>query len=414
MIFRLCSCIFLLQIKFAISAYAQVSVSEFLRSASEASEVKALDGQIDFLEEKTYRLPAIQKVEARVQNHEFLANGQEYALRVSPANPWEIKNNNRYFSAYQSVLTLKKELSYKEALISRYYVVINYLYYEEIRSLMQKNRKLLSDQLMVIEKQSGSSLFDADEYVALQVDQLEKDAELEEAEFDLMIQKKEAETMCLAAWKKGIEWQYNDIISPDRIMTVIDSLSTQAVRSTLLAYEQQKIMLANSAYNLERSNINLGFFQAQFDQRRVEQDRTPVNLSVGVTIPIANPNKPDMARRRMDAIEAKYALEETTSVTQLTTSMFYDRLKELYVRYAHLKNRIEALQNSNLSGTLNVINNSDPSVIIKYNQGIIKLDMLLAKIWHAMMEAYVDYLGYTDRLQQRPQVNYLSVYLEEF
>jgi hypothetical protein len=55
-------------------ARAQVSISEFLRSATEDPEVKTFTEQNRFLQQKTYRLPFLQRLELRTQNRELLAN----------------------------------------------------------------------------------------------------------------------------------------------------------------------------------------------------------------------------------------------------------------------------------------------------------------------------------------------------
>ena len=78
-----------------LTASAQVTLAEFIKSANEDPEVKTFSEQARYLEQRTYRLPFLQRLELRTQNRELLANQQEYALRVTPANPWEVRNNNK-------------------------------------------------------------------------------------------------------------------------------------------------------------------------------------------------------------------------------------------------------------------------------------------------------------------------------
>ena len=122
---------------------AQVTISDFIRSAEDDQEVKSVDAQINYLKSKPYRLSPLQKLEFRTQNRELLYSQQEYALRLNPANPWEMRSNNKYFEEYSSSLSIEKEVALKNALVDRYNLVILYLYYFELKSLAERNANLV-------------------------------------------------------------------------------------------------------------------------------------------------------------------------------------------------------------------------------------------------------------------------------
>jgi hypothetical protein len=390
------------------NAPAQVSVAEFIRSAEDDPQVRSFDNQVDYLNSKPYRLSPVQKLEFRTQNRELLAYQQEYALRLNVANPWEIRNNNRYFLAYRDKISLEQELVFKEALLSRYHLVILYVYRARVKAIAAVYEQLLNEQVRVLEQLSGSSYFDADEYVKLKVAVIDKAIEREEAGFELENLRNEVNLLYPEAHRKTLTWDAEKIITPEEIERVIDSLAVIAFTSRQLAYQQQKIELANREYALEKSNFNLGFLQTEFDHRRVVQERTPVNLSFGITLPVVNPNKGDMAKRRLDAIEAEYDLREVQSHLETSVDASLDKLKGAIERYRAMKLRMEETLQSDLPHKLSMIKGSNPMVMLEFEASRLKLQLLEARQERNILLHYVNYLAVTDKLIQRPLTNYLT------
>ena len=86
------------------NSFGQVTISDFLRSANDAAEVKVFEEQVNYLQGKPYRLSPLQKLEFRTKNNQLDPSLQDYAIRISPANPWEIRSTNNYFKEYQASL----------------------------------------------------------------------------------------------------------------------------------------------------------------------------------------------------------------------------------------------------------------------------------------------------------------------
>lgn len=141
------------------SLSAQVTIEEFIQSTEQDPQVTLFVEQIEYLKEKPYRLSPLQKTEIRTQNKELTVGQQEYALRFSPANPWELRNNNRYFKAYQSALALEKSMILKEALLLRYEVVIDIYYYQQLKAMEVDLKQLVDNQVLILERQQTSSFF---------------------------------------------------------------------------------------------------------------------------------------------------------------------------------------------------------------------------------------------------------------
>jgi hypothetical protein len=390
------------------TATAQLTLEEFLRSALEDPEVKTFDTQIEYLNGKPYRLSPLREIQFRTQNREMLQTQQEYGIRLSPANPWEMRRQNQYFKEFNNSLSYEREIVLKEALISRYLAAIDYIYYSEHLVLNTEMSNKLQQQLRILEKQSGSSYFDAEDFVDLTIDQLDFVVEVEETSFELSNQANEISRLYQKANGSAINWKMSDWIGVDRIMAVVDSLESASLRSRMLAYQEQKIRLAQSEYKLEQSNFNLGFVQTSYDRRRVNQDRNPFSVSVGVSIPLFNPNKGDMAKRKLEIIEAEYDLKEETEQSEVDKLLYKDKVVSLATRIKGIDKRIDEIESSTLPHTLSTIKGGDPVVFIRFGQQVDKLKELSLKVKRELLVAYVEYLAFNDVLQQQPLTNFLS------
>jgi len=389
-------------------SYSQVTMEEIIRSAYEDPEIKTFDEQLNYLDGKPYRLPFLQRMEFRSQNRELQADQQEYALRFTPANPWEVRNNNRYFKAYQSSLQFERVMILKEALLERYYEIIYIAYYSGLKSQLEDIRQLVDNQVAILERQQASSFFDADDYVELKMKQLNRMVEFEEADFELQNQQLRIERLYPNAHGRTISWNANNLITIDQLEKMVDSLTYASVLSTAIEYQKRKIEMASSEYKLDKANINVGFLQTEFDQRRVEQNRTPINLSFGITIPITNPNKGDMAKRKLEMIEAEYDLKETQHESQTDRTILRENLERLIARYRGLHEKIDQLEKSNLIQSLSTLKGGDPLIITQYREDVGKLKTLLLKIRRDIYFMYIEYLFICDNIQKQPLINYLS------
>lgn len=402
------SLLLLLLSTFSISAIGQVSISEYLGSALQDPEVLTFEDQISFLNTRPYRLSPLREVQLRTQNRELLRDQQEFGVRLSPANPFEIRSQNQYFRDYNSTLSYEKEFALKEALIVRYLTVIEYTYFSDLRKLTEEGTRSLEEQLAILEKQSGSSYFDAEDFVDLKVDYLDYTVELEEIIFEQSNHLHRVARTYPPAHQRDIVWTFENIITPAQIRKVVDSLEMLSIKTSWVAYQEQRIRLAQSHYKLEKNNFNIGFIQGSYDYRRVNQDRNPVSISAGLSLPITNPNKGDMARRKLDEIEAKYDLEEEVYEAETDKKILSDKVRGLVDRMESVEKKIVDLRESDLAMTLSSIRGGDPVVLIQFGQNLNKLRELQHKVRRELFVSYVEYLAFTDHLQKQPLINFFS------
>jgi hypothetical protein len=393
--------------------FSQNSIDNFLLSAQKAPEVLSIDAQLSYLEGKPYRLAPIQRVEFRTESNQLDRERQDYGLRFNPANPWEMRNNNRYFKTYEAMLALEKGMALEEALFERYLLVVDLMYHEELRIIKKDGSELVDSYLSILEEQQFSTFFDGEDYVELKLDHIDNAVEVEEEAFqrdDVLRKMKGLDSEVVL---DDSAWHQQQIISLETLLKFVDTVAYDRSVAPSLRYFDQRINLAEREYLLERSNINVGFVQAQYQEFRIEQGRRPWSVSLGVTIPIFNPNKGDMTKRKLEIMEDTYEKQEVKLEMEADSIRSRERIRSLMKRYQGVQGKIKDLQESTLGGTLKAMEGNNPAVQIRLASNILKLQVISLRLKQSILYAYVDFLAATDLLQKKPLINYLSPTLEQ-
>jgi hypothetical protein len=387
---------------------AQVTMEDFLQAAWEEPSLKSFANQNQFLSSKPYRLAPVQRLEFRTESNQLDPARQDYALRINPANPWEMKRNNQYFRTYQETLQLDRDRLLKQSLQARYQVIINWLYYQELSELKANDKQNSERLLLILEGQRYSDFFDVEDYIKLKLEQVDKTIELEETHFEIDNQQRKVEALHEQARGKTLLWPTDAVVSIKRLEAIVDSLTQLAIIGGEVQYREKKIDLTTHEWQLEKSNINVGFLQAQYQPYRVEQGRKPWNLSLGVTIPVFNPNKGDMTKRKLEVIEAEGDLDVAKGEQQAGRELMHAKIKSLIQRYNEVDNMTENLNVSSMASILQQFNSSNPSATIQFQSKLIKLKTISARLRQEILLSYIEYLGYSEVIQHRPLVNFLS------
>lgn len=391
---------------------AQSGFGQFIRASQNAPAVSMFDLQVDYLNNRPYRLAPIQKLEFRTESNQLDRTRQEYALRVNPANPWELQQNNRYFKELTSSIALEKGIILKEVLIERYTLIIELVTYAGLRDLAQRKLELTQTSLSMLEKQQLSGYFDGEDYVDLKLEEMDKSVDVDEAAYETENAIRKVSSIFPEAAQAAKNWNLAEVITIEQIENLLDSLQTAVPEATSLSYYQKKIELADREYKLEKNNINLGYLQAKYEDFRIEQGRKPWSIGLGLTIPVFNPNKGDMTKRKLESIESQQELKEAKIEMDKDQVRLREQLRDLIVSHRSIEEKIKALNISSLARTLNTMQKSNPVAGVRFQGNLIKLEELALKLKQNILITYTEWLASTDALQQLPLTNYLSRNLE--
>jgi hypothetical protein len=120
-----------------------------------------------------------------------------------------------------------------------------------------------------------------------------------------------------------------------------------------------------------------------------------------------------MAKKQLDVIESQQQLNEEKSQHKARTKHIYEKLKGEVLRYREMDKKINELNSGVLANTLKSLDSGNPIIMVQFNSSLIKLKVVREKLWQSILVTYIEFLGYTDQLQKRPLINYLSEDLGE-
>ena len=390
-----------------ISSFGQVSMEEFIESAFESIQIRQIDQQKGFLESGSYKMAPIRGLEFRTESNQLDPQRQDFALRISPANPWEINRNNAYFEKYQEVIDLGKIRQIKKLIQLRYDLIIDWVYLQDRKSLKDEEIKTIRSLIEILEAQRNSSFFDPENYAELKIDLIEKQAELQDLmlEEDVLMQR--IVSFFPDAQSKNLDWSLDDLVSIERISNWIETHQSQ-IESEEVTYHRKLVELSKAEWELEKSNLNIGFLQAQYQQFRLAQDRKPWNIGLGIRLPIFNPNKGKMAEKKLDIFEAEGNLTQVQNEHVAEVELVKSKLVGLCENYFSMQNQLEDLDLISIEKNLNSLSANNPAVNLRFQRNLLKSKNILARHQRDIYAAFIEYLSLTDALQQRPIVNYLG------
>ena len=387
---------------------AQVNIASFLGSALQDPELEVYANQINYLNQGQYRLAPVRGIELRTQNSQLGSGEQQYGFRVSPANPWEVKYSNKVFRTQQVTLSLQKELILKEVLEKRYQMVNDLLYLNEMRTFREAMMQNIGFQVSVLDQQKASSFFDAEDYVKLKLEQMEEQTAMESFYFEVAQKVKDMESLNPAATLSGQDWTYAGVIPLARLENLVDSLMTTPLFSTRLAYRQEKVKLADYEHSLQKANINPGFIQTEYMPYRFSESKNPMGISMGINLPLFNPNKADMAEKKLNILEAQseLALEKQQAAEEVKKLL--NTLKNSLERYQNLEQKIKSYNATETFAAVNALTKNNPVITLKFNAQVIKLQKVQLQLKSEVYKTYIELLAASDLLNQKPLINFFA------
>jgi hypothetical protein len=283
------------------------TLKQFLRSALDDPYYASYGKQESiFNKPGSYSLPWIDKLEFRTRNNELLDYRQQYALRLDPGNPWQIVSNKRYFQGYRTLKTLEQQLLLKELMRERYDLAIEYWMAVERAALIEKQKDIRKQISYVMTQRSGSSDFDADQYLNNELDVIEKLADWREAEFERDV----ARTRILQlSGASGFSMTAESLVDIDQVKQVV-GLRDENKTKTEVELLKQEIALSEQKIKTDKYNFDIGFLQAMYAPFKADQGDGPFGISLGVTIPLFNQSRDDIAKEKLQTIEQQGELEQ--------------------------------------------------------------------------------------------------------
>ena len=145
---------------------------------------------------------------------------------------------------------------------------------------------------------------------------------------------------------------------------------------------------------------------------RQGSEKHATGFAVGVTIPLFNRNKNDVARSELSALEENARLESMKFNLDLSQQERISALRLQLAQYVNTTALVEQLKKEELEASHLLTRNLDPVSAIRTKVQSMRLLLLQQQIRGRIREEWVMLLDELDLLAQAPMVNFLSEGLE--
>ncbi|MBR9999385.1 MAG: hypothetical protein KFF73_10460 [Cyclobacteriaceae bacterium] len=391
---------------------AQFSMNEFLSQARNDVRLYEHDLKSSFLEKNPYRSPWIQRTELRLRTNDLNVSADDYRFRINPTNPFEIRENKKYYKMEFEFLFTEYQKALNAALNDRYQLILDLMENHDMEILKNRQISVIADEIRSLDAQTSDPDFNLSDYIEARENLLQ--TRLESNEISHMIGMIKSEIEMKYSFTGDIfagEIQLADLQTIKIwLNTIFNDMDT--TDNILITSLQNKNLLSEQRINLEtaENRRNIGFIQAEYDRDRGNEMDEHVGFQIGVRIPLTNPDRPDISRRKIDLIEDQAGLMEKKAEISLQGELLGLKLDYLFSQYELIineKNQNDFLRIISLSPDLT------PYDLIKAQRSMIRLERIGIQIKWEIYRAYIDFLYYSGRLIHIPLKNYLSENLSE-
>ena len=390
---------------------AQVSLNEFLAGSFDATQLESLKEQRRFVEENGFKSPVLREVEFRMRSNRFENGLTDYRLRFSPINPWEKAANKKYRNAVEEELDVESKFTLNEIFRVRYQLAIRYLNYLELKRIEENNITFYTSLLALVRSQPRR--FDVRGVIDLDKALLRSELQLKdlEAEIELM----NRSLLGNGSPSSGLLISRDSLVKLDEISTWEQAMGVSAILNSNLELElSQKERATDEAdQKIEETQAfsNLGYLQAEY---RVDENRNfgeNIGMQLAVLLPVTNPDKPDLERRRLNLLKDLYELEEDKE--ELTSVIIGTQisLKKALAQHALVFEKLikyDDFKADELGA------NNDIKVTIELQEMRSFLYAEEISLYCDALNLYIDQLANSGSLVSTPYMNYLSASKAEF
>lgn len=397
------------------SGIAQFDMEGFLATAQSDLSLNPAQAKLDFLKENNYNGPWISRVEFRTRSNNADFSQEDFRLRFTPANPGEIKANKRYYSKQVDLLNLEYQEEFGVALKRRYKIMIDHFFESEKIANLKKQLGINRQLIELMNSGTAAYSMDLGDLIDAESDELNLSLSIGNSRIKL----DEIEFLIRDAYEfvGEIEWKEEEVIGIQDILNLFEEFKDHPTGQHIyLTKIDQRNMLAAEKFNIEKSESlrNIGYFQAEYDTDRGNETSEHFGYQIGIRIPIVNPDKPDLNRRKLALMDDEAILEEKKEDHQREMELTVLRMDHFAKQYEEINKKLTAMSMQSFFNLRKPDKSMKISDLIKMNEFYIDLLIKLNSVQKQIYETYLQYLDLNGKLSEAPLRNYLSKNLTEY
>jgi hypothetical protein len=413
---RKCMYFFILSAVLSCSdGFAQFDMEGFLSTSKNDISLNPSQSKLDFLKENNFNGPWISRVEFRTRSNDANISQDDFRLRFTPANPGELKANKRYYDKQVDLLNLEYQEEFNNALRQRYLLMVNHIFEFEKIAHLKKQLDINRHLIELMNQGSGAYSMDLGDLIDAESNEMDMNLSIDNSKIEL----KEIEYLIKEVYEFNgeINWDEEELIEVQDILNLFEEFKAHPTGQHIyLTKIDQKNILASERFNIEKSETlrNIGYFQAEYDVDRGNEASEHFGYQIGIRIPIVNPDKPDLNRRKLALMDDEAVLEERKEEYQREMELSVVRMEHYAHQLKEIEDKLAVLSKQNFLGLQSPGKSVKISDLIKLNEFHEELISNKNSVQKKIYETYLKYLDLNGKLSELPLRNYLSKDLTEF
>jgi len=394
---------------------AQFNIDAFLASSRNDLSLNPTQAKLDFLKENDFNGPWISRMEFRIGSQDANFRMDDYRLRITPGNPGEIKANKRYFDKQVALLNTEFQDKLNDALIDRYVLILEHIF--EFKKMRNLSKQLeINNQIIEMMSQSTSIYaMDIGDLIDAESDELDLKMDIENAK--IFMDEVAYLMKGLYAFSGEIVWNEEELMDTEDILTLFAQFKNKPSGEFIdLVKLDQRNALAAERFNIEKSEAlrNIGYFQAGYDVLRGNEPSEHFGYQIGVRIPIVNPDKPQLNRRKLDLMDDEALLDEKKEDHRKNLELAVLRMDHFAQQHKEIMTKLESISQQNMLNLQSPGKSIKIADLIKLNEFHMDLMEKQNQVEKKIFKTYIEYLNLNGKLTEFPMRNYLSKNLSEF
>ena len=395
--------------------FSQFSMEAFLASARDDLSLDPVQAKIDFLGENNFNGPWISRVEFRTRSNDANISQEDFRFRLTPGNPGELKANKRYYTRQVDLLNLEYREALNKALLRRYSIAVEHIFESQKKQNFIKHLEVNRQLIDLMGRDAGMYNMDIGDLIDAESEELQMKLSIEETN----IQLKEIEYVIREYYDYSgqLDWAQNELIAVHDILNLFEEFKGKTSGEHInLVRMEQKSALAAERFSIEKSESlrNIGYFQAEYDTERGDEAFDHFGYQIGIRIPIVNPDKPQLNRRKLALMDDQALLSEKKDDYRKQLELSVLRMDHYAKQFSEIDAKLLAVSKQNYLAMRSPGKTIKISDLTKMNEFYIDLISKKTMVEKKIYQTYLDYLNLSGKLSETPMRNYLSKSLTEF
>ena len=371
--------------------------------------------KMDFLNDNNFDGPWVSRVEFRTRSNDANLSQEDFRFRITPGNPGELKANQRYYTKQVDLLSIEYKEELNKGLLRRYNAAIDHIFEFQKKRNVEKQLEVNRNLFSMMSKSNGTYEIDLGDLIDSESEELDLKLSIEESQINL--EEIEYEIKQIYQFEGNLDWEQVDLIEIEDILNLFEEFKNRPSGQYISLVEMEKRnALAAERFNIEKSESlrNIGYFQAEYDTDRGDESFDHFGYQIGIRIPIVNPDKPQVNRRKLALMDDEALLEEKKDDHRKRLELAVLRMQHYSNQHREIILKLESVSQKNFLALQNPGKSISFSDLIKMNEFNIELLAKKNSIEKNIYQTYLEYLNLNGMLTETPMRNYLSKNLTEF